>query len=594
MADQYFNRNANPNCEPCDNTAQKPAQTSKWNIGYDTYELQYHVDAPIDPMRYNADAAAADYVVNQVAEDLAAAIAIGNPVGQVGAVEEGHEAETGGTSIPSESAIAEMVNNALSDAGATSSVSADTVAANIRASLAGGGMGNILAAINALAGIVTIAEMLIDCINNAFGYGGAGVAITSTAGGGGGGGGADGGGGGGGEETVVKEKAMEFLNDLDFLYKEFQIDPSVASVAIKDVELPWKFEMSLMQSKTYELFSKALSTYKGYLEEVLMIHFPGGFPNISPPGKYSFADSIETQLEKVKRRSLKSIQEAQILLLLIPTLFTFDPNRTREANRRCRTLKAKLFKVISLFPTMLDLWDGVGEWSTTYNRAGNIDRFQLFFETWGGYMNQSNMAPRLVRDSVARKNFTEDRLLIQGTYNQENDFFQYCMSNAYEFEEFVENSHYKSFMDYSLISDPDNPDDLIIEGNTGNLGNDEADNDFQPKYEIFSIEQPGVPTTTYKTQQLKWVGEKLKGDVFFHTVIMPMAKPFSIVKGLINMSAPLIEYLFHKAEITKIDTYDWNNRIDFRRLAIADYRGYKRMNAFTKLDRSGLDVVNDE
>ena len=75
---------------------------------------------------------------------------------------------------------------------------------------------------------------------------------------------------------------------------------------------------------------------------------------------------------------------------------------------------------------------------------------------------------------------------------------------------------------------------------------------------------------------------------------MNIASPFPIFIGLVSMSVPLIEYLFHKAEITKIDNYDRNNRIDFRRLAIADYRGYKRMNAFKKLDRSGLDVVNDE
>ena len=579
-----------PNCEPCDNTAPKPAKTSKWNIGYDTYEMQYHVDAPIDPLRYNADAAAADYVVNQIAEDLAAAISLGNPTGAVGAVEVGHEAEAdGGASIPSEAEISEMVSSALSDAGATSSVSPNEVAAKIRESLTGGGMGNILAAINALAGIVTIAEMLVDCINGAFGYGGAGVAITSTSGGGGGGGGgADDGGGGGGEETVVKEKAMEFLNDLDFLYKEFQIDPSVASVAIKDVEFPWKFEMSLMQSKTYELLSKSLSTYKGYNEDVLSVHFPNGFPNISPPGKYSFEDSIETQLEKVKRRALKSIQEAQILLLVVPTLFTFDPNRTREANRRCRTLKSKIFKVISLFPTMLDLWDGVGEWTTTYNRAGNIDRFQLFFEAWGGYLNHSNMAPRLVRDSVARKNFTEDRMLIQGTYNQENDFFQYCMSNAYEFEEFVENSHYET----TMVRNPFDFDSWALTS-TSNDGWGDAKLEYKAKL-VFGVEHPGVPTTTYKTNRLNWVGEKLKGDQFFHTVVMPAAQPFLIAKALINMSAPLVEYLFHKAEITKIDTYDWNNRIDFRRLALADYRGYKRMNAFKHLDRSGLDVINDE
>ncbi len=571
MATEFFDRDKTATCEPCERPAIPAGNAGTLDPSSDTREV--HINAPRDPLPYNADYAAAEYVINQVSEDLAVALTNGEqripPMMTAGGMALGNGASesdaSSAGSVPSAAAIAAMIDAALSDAGATSSVPSGEVANNILSSLLEVGLG----AIAALSGLGNIASWLSGLVNGGFGGGGAFGAISAGDGGGGGGGAGEGGAGANGEGAETpKDKALEFWNDLEFLYQEFEIKQSSPGAAITDVEFPFMFDLSLITSDTYELLSKVLSTYRGYIEEVPAIHWPVGFPQISPPGLYSFEDQIETQLTKVKRRSLKSKFEAQMLLLLIPSLFTFDPNRTREANRRCRTLKSKLFKVISLFPTMWDLWDGVAEWTTQYIMAGEIDKSQLFFESQGGYLRHSFFAPRLVRSSVARKNFSEDRLLCQGVYNQTNDFMQYCMSDAYLYEEVVENSSYATIA-Y------------------------EWDDELHTMWPIATY-HPGVPTTTYKTQNLMWVGEKLKGDAFFHTVILPMADPFPLSQILVGMAVPLIEYLFHKAEITTVETYDWNTRTDFRRLALVDYRGYKRMNKFKTLDRSGLDVIFDE
>lgn len=568
MADEFYNRKAKPNCDPCWPTSITHPQGTGGKLDHSDYTNAVHINAPIDPLPFNADQAAANYVVNQVAEDLAVAVSqtaresTETTVGAGGMIVTDGNGGGGGGGVPGTSEIAAMIENALSDAGASSNMSPAEVASNIANTLA-----TMTNALGALSSLGEIASWMAGIVNGGFGGNGALGAISSDAGAGGGDGG-DGGGGGGGELELPKDKALDFWNDLNFLYQEFVIKPSNPMAPVTDWEFPLHFNASLLTSEQYETMSRAFSTYQGYIEEFPAVHWPIGFPNISPPGLYSFEDDIETNLTKAKRRSLKSLAEARILLLLMPTLFTFDPNRTREANRRCRTLKSKLFKVISWIPTMWDLWDGIIEWTAQYVMTGGIDKSQLFFESTGGYLRHSSMAPRLVRSSVARKNFSEDRLLCQGVYNETNDYMQYCMSDAYLWEEEVENSTYATFT----------------------LEWDEEDQMLR------NITQyhPGVPTTTYKTQHLTWVGEKLKGDSFFHTVILPMASPFPIAKTPIILATPLIEYLFQKAEITTIETYDWNTRTDFRRLAVVDYRGYKRMNKFETLDRSALDVINNE
>ena len=583
MADEFYNRKAKPNCDPCWPTSITHPQGTGGKLDYSDYTNAVHINAPIDPLPFNADQAAANYVVNQVAEDLAVTISqtarenAETTVGAGGMIVTDENKENKGSGVPSESEIAAMIEAALSEAGASSNISSAEVASNIATTLA-----SMMGALGALSSLAEIAALLAGIVNGGFGGNGAFGAINSNAGSGGGGGdggdgggsgggggdGGSGGGGAGGELELPKDKALDFWNDLDFLYQEFDIKPSNPMAPVTDWEFPLHFNASLLTSEQYEMMSRMFSTYQGYIEEFPAVHWPIGFPNISPPGLYSFEDDIETNLIKAKRRSLKSLAEAQILLLLMPTLFTFDPNRTREANRRCRTLKSKLFKVISWIPTMWDLWDGIIEWTSQYVMTGGIDKSQLFFESTGGYLRHSSMAPRLVRSSVTRKNFSEDRLLCQGVYNETNDYMQYCMSDAYLWEEEVENSTYATFT----------------------LEWDEEDQILRDITQY----HPGVPTTTYKTQHLTWVGEKLKGDSFFHTVILPMASPFPIAKTPIILAIPLIEYLFQKAEITTIETYDWNTRTDFRRLAVVDYRGYKRMNKFETLDRSALDVINNE
>ena len=568
MADEFYNRKAKPNCDPCWPTSITHPQGTGGKLDHSDYTNAVHINAPIDPLPFNADQAAANYVVNQVAEDLAVAVSqtareiTETTVGAGGMIVTDGNGGGGGGGVPGTSEIAAMIENALSEAGASSNMSPAEVASNIANTLA-----TMTNALGTLSSLGEIASWMAGIVNGGFGGNGALGAISSDAGAGGGDGG-DGGGGGGGELELPKDKALDFWNDLNFLYQEFVIKPSNPMAPVTDLEFPLHFNASLLTSEQYETMSRAFSTYQGYIEEFPAVHWPIGFPNISPPGLYSFEDDIETNLTKAKRRSLKSLAEARILLLLMPTLFTFDPNRTREANRRCRTLKSKLFKVISWIPTMWDLWDGIIEWTAQYVMTGGIDKSQLFFESTGGYLRHSSMAPRLVRSSVARKNFSEDRLLCQGVYNETNDYMQYCMSDAYLWEEEVENSTYATFT----------------------LEWDEEDQMLR------NITQyhPGVPTTTYKTQHLTWVGEKLKGDSFFHTVVLPMASPFPIAKTPIILATPLIEYLFQKAEITTIETYDWNTRTDFRRLAVVDYRGYKRMNKFETLDRSALDVINNE
>lgn len=572
MADEFYNRGANPGCEPCWPNLMNLSDGTGGKLNHSDYTNSVHFDAPRDPFPFNADLAAATYVVNQVAEDLAVVLsqtARENASTSIGAgamvmVPENQGVSPGGGSgLPTEADIAAMIQRALEEAGASSNMSPADVARNISNTLS-----TMIGAMTALSGLATIASWLAGIVNGGFGGGGA-LGAISAGGGSSGSEDASGGGGGSGEELELpKDKALDFWNDLDFLYQEFDRKPSNPQAPVTDFEFPLHFDFSLICAEQYEEMSRLFSTYQGYIEEFPAVHWPIGFPNISPPGLYSFEDNIETALTKVKRRSLKSVFEARILLLLMPSLFTFDPNRTREANRRCRTLKSKLFKVISMFPTMWDLWDGIIEWTAQYVMTGGLDKSQLFFESTGGYLRHSWMAPRLVRSSVARKNFSEDRLLCQGVYNETNDFMQYCMSDAYLWEDVVENSVYAT---------------LTLEWD-------------EVLHVLRNITRyhPGVPTTTYKTQHLTWVGEKLKGDSFFHTVVLPMADPFTIAKIPILLAVPLIEYLFNKAEITTIETYDWNSRVDFRRMAVVDYRGYKRMNKFTHLDRSGLDVIANE
>jgi hypothetical protein len=263
-------------------------------------------------------------------------------------------------------------------------------------------------------------------------------------------------------------------------------------------------------------------------------------------GKYSFMDEIDQDLKDVKRRALKSMTEAKLLLMVVPWLFTTNPNRAREANRRAHTLKQKIFKVVATIPSMLDLWDGLGEWTTPYLTLNELDKSQLKIEMWGDYIGGTPKHPQLVRDSVWRKHFTEDREAIQNAYNTTNNFFQYCLSNAWNWSEKVEN---------------------------GALWE---------------------KTTTYKTIDQIWVGERLKGDMFYHLIVQFIANPFPIALACIGLSKYLIEYIVHQTEVVEIDTYDLTGLEDMRHLSYHDYRGYKRTVPLRKLDRSGLDVINDE
>ncbi len=348
------------------------------------------------------------------------------------------------------------------------------------------------------------------------------------------------------EAEDPENKAMEFINDLDFLYQEFEIKPSTPMSPVIEPELPFIFPASLPNSARDEALSKSLSTYLGYLEEVHCSYYPLGNPKISPPGIYSFLDEIDVDIEKVKHMALLTLDAAKSLLKIVPWLFTTNPNRAREANRRARHLKSKIFEAIAMIPSMLDLWDGIGEWTTPYLTLNELDKSQLNIEKWGGYFGGTEFRPRLVRDSVFRKHFTEDRETIQKVYDTTNEFFQYCMGNAYMYAEKVENGTWDEI------------------------------------------------TTYYPTKDLTWVGEKCKGDRYYHLVIQPAASPFPIALKVIGLSKYLVEYIVHQTEITRIETYDLNTRIDQRRVALVDYRGYKRMNKFMRLDRSGLDVINDE
>lgn len=370
------------------------------------------------------------------------------------------------------------------------------------------------------------------------------------------------GGGGGGSgagapqldvETDPTNKAMEFLNELEPFYQElFQVPPIPE---FPYVEPEWWVPLILGPSGTtlelnvrlVEALSKISHTYEGYREgAAFAFHFPVGFPLISFPGEYSFMDGIDQNLKTVKRRALKSVEEAQLLLLVVPWLFTTNPNRAREANRRARELKQKIFKIISIIPSMLDLWDGLGEWTTPYLTQNELDKSQLKFEMWGDYLGGTPKHPQLVRDSVWRKHFSEDRVAIQKTYNTTNDFFQYCCMNAWNWSEKVENGRW---------------------------------------YE---------KTTTYKTMDQVWVGERLKGDMFYHLVVQFIANPFPIALFCIGLSKYLIEYIVHQTEIVEIQTYDLTGLEDLRHLSYHDYRGFKRTVPFRKLDRSGLDVIDDE
>ena len=635
MANDFLERDCKP--QSCDCQSNR-IETVKPYLGYPTGDTASTVDFPYDPLPFNRDFLASQYVVSTATSDLAESIV--NHLG-VSATSENKLVKTpdGGyqtpgartgdektpSPVPTVAEIAQILQSTLNEIGASSSVDVNKIAINIHNALTSSEISS--GSFDGPGAIATVAAMIAGAVNGGFGDNGAvGVvtvddkedsngsvqyfrsgttnsssnssssdsmasrsaglsardgggedssssngispessappSISSSSGGGGGGG------GGGDNLREPADKALEFLNDLEFLFKELESKQGSASTAVCDVKYPFNGHISLMTSMAYEALSNALSTYDGYREEITAIHFPTAFPQVSQPGVYSFEDNIETMLDKVKRMSLKSITLAQVLLSLIPTLFTFDPNRTREANRRCRTLKHKLYKKIAMLPTMLDLWDGIGEWTTVYNIAENIDHQQLFFESRGGYLRETNMTPRLVRKSVARKNFSEDRILDQSSYNTVNDFFQYCMTDAYSKEEYVENSFY---FNYRLEWDH-----------------------AKQRYVFQEDEHPGIPTTTYKTQNLRWVGEKLKGDAFFNTVIMRMAQPFDLMYAEIKNSVPLIEYLYHKAEITTIKTYDWNTRVDFRRMALTDYRGFKRMNEFKRLDRSGLDVISNE
>ena len=608
MANDFLERDCKP--QSCDCQSNR-IETVKPYLGYPTGDTASTVDFPYDPLPFNRDYMAAQYVISTVASDLAESMvansdsfsSLASTEGKLAKMPDGGYRTIGARTgdgntpspVPTVAEIAQALQSALDEAGASSSVDVNKVASNVHSALSSSGVsGNLF---DGLGAIAALAAMIAGAVNGAFGENGAVEVVTVNGDGGGnsygdggtggdmddslrggsssdgagagaGGGGGGAGGGGGGDLREPADKALEFLNDLEFLFQELESSQKSASPAIRDVKYPYDGHLSLMSSIGYEMLSNALSTYDGYMEEIQAIHFPTAFPQVSQPGVYSFEDNIETTLDKVKRMSLKSITLAQVLLSLIPTLFTFDPNRTREANRRCRTLKHKLYKKIAMLPTMLDLWDGIGEWTTVYNIAENIDHQQLFFESRGGYLRETNMTPRLVRKSVARKNFSEDRILNQTSYNTVNDFFQYCMTDAYSKEEYVENSFY---VNYRL--------------EWGHA---------KQRYVLQEDEHPGIPTTTYKTQNLRWVGEKLKGDAFFNTVIMWMAQPFDLMYAEIKNSVPLIEYLYHKAEITTIKTYDWNTRVDFRRMALTDYRGFKRMNEFKRLDRSGLDVISNE
>ena len=353
-------------------------------------------------------------------------------------------------------------------------------------------------------------------------------------------------------ETEPENKALEFYNELEFFYQELTVDkPSPESPYVEpEFWVPLFFDGggSLMDFDVpfTEALSRMLHTYDGYMGGAAVTHFPVGAPQVSKPGEYSFMDDIDQDLKKVKRRALKSMTEAKLLLMVVPWLFTTNPNRAREANRRARHLKRVLFQAIAFIPSMLDLWDGLGEWTTPYRTLNELDKSQLKIEMWGDYLGGTPKHPQLVRDSVYRKHFSEDRQAIQHTYDTTNNFMQYCMSNTWNWAEKVEQAKWNEITEY------------------------------------------------YKTKNMKWVGERVKADMFYHLVIQDSANPYPIALACIGLSKYLIEYIVHQTEVTKIKTYDLTGLEDLRHLSFHDYRGYKRVVPFTRLDRSGLDVISDE
>lgn len=348
------------------------------------------------------------------------------------------------------------------------------------------------------------------------------------------------------EETEKMHKAEEYENELDFMYDEYVKEMELATPCRKNPEIPFLLDVSLPDVKPSERLNKMFSTYYGINEQSRWYYWTFWDPRISTPGTYSFWDKIDQDLKNIKHESLRSIATAKLLLTLVPWLFTTNPNRAREANRRARHIKKKIFEAVMYIPSMLDLWDGIGEWTTPYITMDTLDKSQLKIEMWGSYFGGTYFHPRVVRDSVIDKNFRDDKLRTQAAYNKVNDFMQYCMGNAYLFDERVENGTWSEM------------------------------------------------TTSYRTRSMMKVGERLKGDMFFNRVILPAASPWPIAYWIIGLSRYLIEYIIPKVEITQIITYDRNTLADDKRHAYLDVRGFKRMHKFTKLDRSGLDVINDE
>ena len=109
MADEFYNRKAKPNCDPCWPTSITHPQGTGGKLDYSDYTNAVHINAPIDPLPFNADQAAANYVVNQVAEDLAVTISqtarenAETTVGAGGMIVTDENKENKGSGVPSES-----------------------------------------------------------------------------------------------------------------------------------------------------------------------------------------------------------------------------------------------------------------------------------------------------------------------------------------------------------------------------------------------------------------------------------------------------------------------------------------------------------
>ena len=342
-----------------------------------------------------------------------------------------------------------------------------------------------------------------------------------------------------------KSKAKSLESELNGLFSDFKAAQKTGPTH-KDEELPFILDLSLQDYYYSENQSRQFSDYYGYMENMKCKCWTYDDPKISPPGKYSFYDEIDQDLRTVKHQSLKTLEQAKKVLSIVPWLYTTDPNRAREANRRARHLKKRIFKAIMAIPSMLDLWDGIGEWTTPYLTLNELDKSQLKIEMWGSYLGGTYFRPRVVRKSVTAKNFHVDEDVTQSCYDTVNDFMQYCMGNAYLFDEKVENGTWNEL------------------------------------------------TTSYRTRNMYRVGEKTKPDMFFHSIIQRAANPWSMACAIVGLSRYLIEYIVPKVEIVNIDTYDRNTLIDGRRQAYTDLRGFKRVQPFNRLDRSGLDVIQDE